>query len=234
MTEHQTLTVRLDADDNVVTARIDLLPNTAVTGEDVACAARIPAGHKIATRPIRAGEPVRKYNQIIGFAREDIAPGEHVHVHNVELHDFDRDYDCPVGPVYVIPSWGNVPWLKPEYYETIQTGDLDGDGVDELIGRDVAGVHVFMYSATLGGWRPVLTLDGADELVLGDLSDLNGWHAPQYYKTIRLVRLASPEPMSLVARAASGLIVYRFTRGPDTPFGFPTGSWGRPRRPWRP
>jgi altronate hydrolase len=72
MTEHQTLTVRLHPDDNVVTARIDLLPNTAVAGEGVACAMRIPAGHKIATRPIGAGEPVRKYNQIIGFAREDI------------------------------------------------------------------------------------------------------------------------------------------------------------------
>ena len=35
MTEHQTLTVRLHPDDNVVTARIDLLPKTAVGGEQV-------------------------------------------------------------------------------------------------------------------------------------------------------------------------------------------------------
>ena len=88
MTEHQTLTVRLHPNDNVVTARIDLLPNTAVAGEDVACAARIPAGHKVATRPIAQGEPVRKFDQIIGFASADIAPGEHVHVHNVEMRDF--------------------------------------------------------------------------------------------------------------------------------------------------
>ena len=92
MTEHQTLTVRLHPNDNVVTARIDLLPNTAVVGEAVACSARIPAGHKVATKPITKGEPVRKYHQIIGFASEDIAPGEHVHVHNVEMHDFARDY----------------------------------------------------------------------------------------------------------------------------------------------
>ena len=92
MTEHQTLTVRLHPNDNVVTARIDLLPNTAVTGEDVACAVRIPAGHKVATRPIAKGEPVVKYNQIIGFAGEDIAPGSHVHVHNVLMQDFSRDY----------------------------------------------------------------------------------------------------------------------------------------------
>jgi altronate hydrolase len=92
MTEHQTLTVRLHSNDNVVTARIDLLPNTAVTGEDVACAARIPAGHKVATRPITAGAPIVKYDQIIGFASKHIAPGAHVHVHNVEMRDFDRDY----------------------------------------------------------------------------------------------------------------------------------------------
>ena len=70
MTEHQTLTVRLHQDDNVVTARIDLLPKTAVGTEHVTCAARIPAGHKVATRRIEAGEPIRKYNQIIGFATE--------------------------------------------------------------------------------------------------------------------------------------------------------------------
>jgi altronate hydrolase len=92
MTEHQTLTVRLHPNDNVVTARIALMPNAAIIGEGLAAAARIPAGHKVATRPIAKGEPVRKYDQIIGFASQDIVPGEHVHVHNVEMHDFARDY----------------------------------------------------------------------------------------------------------------------------------------------
>jgi len=92
MTEHQTLTVRLHPNDNVVTARLDVLPNTVVAGEDVACAGRIPAGHKLATRPIAAGEPIIKYDQTIGFASEDIPAGEHVHVHNVEMRDFARDY----------------------------------------------------------------------------------------------------------------------------------------------
>ena len=41
-------------------------------------------GHKIALRPIRKGEAVLKYGQIIGFASQDIAPGDHVHVHNVD------------------------------------------------------------------------------------------------------------------------------------------------------
>ncbi|MGH6884827.1 MAG: UxaA family hydrolase, partial [Geminicoccales bacterium] len=106
MTEHKTLTVRLHPNDNVVTARIDLLPNTAVSGEDIACAARIPAGHKVATRPIAKGEPVRKYDQIIGFAAVDIEPGRHVHVHNVEMHDFERDYafGADVRPIELVPE----------------------------------------------------------------------------------------------------------------------------------
>ena len=106
MTEHQTLTVRLHPNDNVVTARIDLLPNTAVAGEGIACGARIPAGHKVATRPIAHGEPVRKYDQIIGFASAEIAPGAHVHTHNVEMRDFARDYafGADVKPTAFVPE----------------------------------------------------------------------------------------------------------------------------------
>jgi altronate hydrolase len=40
-------------------------------------------GHKFAVRPIREGDAVSKYGQIIGFAGRAIAAGEHVHVHNV-------------------------------------------------------------------------------------------------------------------------------------------------------
>jgi altronate hydrolase len=52
----------------------------------------IPAGHKIALTPIRDGAPVRRYGQVIGFAQGDIAPGEHVHTHNLVCKDFARDY----------------------------------------------------------------------------------------------------------------------------------------------
>lgn len=86
------LTIRLSATDNVITARAELLPGTAIPGEGITVAQPIPSGHKVATRAIAKGEPIRKYDQIIGFATDDIAVGEHVHVHNVEMHDFERDY----------------------------------------------------------------------------------------------------------------------------------------------
>jgi altronate hydrolase len=52
----------------------------------------IPAGHKVALHAIATGQPVRKFNQIIGFATQPIAIGEHVHTHNLVTADFDRDY----------------------------------------------------------------------------------------------------------------------------------------------
>ena len=86
------LAIRLHPADNVVVARIDLLPGTPIVGEQATAQDPIPAGHKVAVRPIAAGEPVRKYNQIIGFATDPIAAGDHVHVHNVEMRSFERDY----------------------------------------------------------------------------------------------------------------------------------------------
>lgn len=41
-------------------------------------------GHKIARRAIAPGDKIVKYGAPIGSATADIAPGEHVHVHNVK------------------------------------------------------------------------------------------------------------------------------------------------------
>jgi altronate hydrolase len=84
-------TIRLHPDDGVVIARATLLPGTPLV-DGVTAGQRIPAGHKAAIRPIAKGEPVRRYGQIIGFASTDIAPGQHVHVHNCEMGDFAKDY----------------------------------------------------------------------------------------------------------------------------------------------
>ncbi len=86
------LYLRLNAADDVVIACRDLEPGTNLLKEGVICKERIPSGHKVATREIAANQPVRRYSQIIGFATQPIAPGQHVHVHNLEVRDFARDY----------------------------------------------------------------------------------------------------------------------------------------------
>ena len=43
----------------------------------------IALGHKFSLHAIAAGEVIRKYGERIGTASADIAPGTHVHVHNL-------------------------------------------------------------------------------------------------------------------------------------------------------
>ena len=84
--------IRLHPNDNVVVARTDVAIGTPVPAEGFNARAQVPAGHKIAARRIAKGEPILKYNVVIGFASADIEPGSYVHSHNVELKDFQRDY----------------------------------------------------------------------------------------------------------------------------------------------
>ena len=85
-------TIRLHRNDNVVVARMALAPGTPVDGGGPETLGPIPPGHKVATAPIRRGEAVRKYDQIIGLATQDIAAGEHVHVQNLGMGAFARDH----------------------------------------------------------------------------------------------------------------------------------------------
>jgi len=86
------LIIRLNAADDVVIARVELPAGTELIKEKVRVSTAVPAGHKVATRDIAQGAPVRRYNQIIGFATRPIRAGEHVHVHNLAMGDFQRDY----------------------------------------------------------------------------------------------------------------------------------------------
>ena len=92
MLTRSSLTVRLHPADDVVIARQQLVGGTKLLDENVTVAGLVPPGHKVATRAIDVGAPVRRYNQIIGFASRPIAPGDHVHLHNLAMGAFERDY----------------------------------------------------------------------------------------------------------------------------------------------
>ena len=83
--------LRLSTADNVLVA-IDTVDKGAQAPEGITALDRVGKGHKIAAVDIRAGEPVRKFGQIIGFAKQDIPRGSWVHEHNTGMQDFDRDY----------------------------------------------------------------------------------------------------------------------------------------------
>jgi len=104
--------LRLHPADDVVVARLRLSAGTELRFEDrpLGIRADIPAGHKVAIRAVAANHPVRKYGQIIGFARSDLVPGDWVHSHNLEARPFVRQ---------TAPT-GCEPW-EPEPVETVPT-----------------------------------------------------------------------------------------------------------------
>jgi predicted RecA/RadA family phage recombinase len=86
--------------DNVATALEPLEPGRRIEagGELVVAIDPIPAGHKIALRPIGAGTAVVKYGSAIGTAVGDIAAGSHVHTHNVASSRGRGDLESPATP----------------------------------------------------------------------------------------------------------------------------------------
>ncbi len=77
--------LRLHPEDNVLTVIRTLEAGARLTIDDVPCVvpARLALGHKVAARALAAGEKIIKYGAPIGSATCAIAPGDHVHTHNL-------------------------------------------------------------------------------------------------------------------------------------------------------
>jgi len=56
-------------------------------------------GHKLAALPIAAGQKILKYGVPIGSATRGIAPGEHVHLHNMQS-DYLPTYTLDEGRLF--------------------------------------------------------------------------------------------------------------------------------------
>jgi len=103
----QEVAIRLHPNDHVAIAKTNLQAGTVLTlknGARVSVQGVVPAGHKIALTRVAAGQPVRRYGQVIGFATQPIEAGQHVHTQSLAVQDFDREYAFatevqPVTPV---------------------------------------------------------------------------------------------------------------------------------------
>ncbi|MGH7324971.1 MAG: UxaA family hydrolase [Candidatus Rokuibacteriota bacterium] len=100
--------VVLRPEDDVAIAKHELTAGTILEDGPVAITVRqdIKPGHKVARRAVRVGQPVRRYGQIIGFATQDVAVGDHVHSHNLGIGDLQREYEfcTDVQPVDYHPA----------------------------------------------------------------------------------------------------------------------------------
>lgn len=84
--------IRLDPADNVVVARVPIAAGTPVPGEAITALQDVPLGHKLAARDLKAGEPIRKYDTVIGYAAADTPAGTWMHSHNVRFDAVEKDY----------------------------------------------------------------------------------------------------------------------------------------------
>jgi altronate hydrolase len=81
----------LNSLDDVAIALDDISEGQTPEGLDVPARTHIPTGHKIARHAVEAGGVVRRYGQVIGRAGMAIAPGDHVHIHNLMMTDDGRE-----------------------------------------------------------------------------------------------------------------------------------------------
>ncbi len=94
----------LDPQDNVAIALDDIGAGERGAKGGVTLLQSVKRGHKIAISPIKAGQNVLRYGQIIGQATRDIAVGEHVHVQNLGMGEHAQDYAHASNSVALAPA----------------------------------------------------------------------------------------------------------------------------------
>src|SRR5882724_3262019 len=85
--------VLLRSEDDVAVAKAELAAGTILEdgGTRIEVRQDIKPGHKVARHAVATGAPVRRYGQVIGFATEAIAVGDHVHTQNLGIGELAAD-----------------------------------------------------------------------------------------------------------------------------------------------
>ncbi len=114
----------------------------------------------------------------------------------------------------LLPDMGdNSGWGDEQYYSTIRTGDINGDGKVDICARGSAGFRC--WPSTGDGFGP-------EYPVIGWSND-NGWGHRQYYTTIRMPDINGDGKSDVCARDSGGLVCHLSTgtgwsdaiRGPE-------------------
>ncbi len=124
-------------------------------------------------------------------------------------------------------------WNQPQYYSTIQTADLDGDGKAEVLARSGAGMQVYQYNGNGGNaWNPPQTgLNNVPQLTDNDPNANSLWQQPFYYGTIQTADIDGKRGAELLARGTFGMRTWRLVTGAQPtwssylPYGFPSPSF---------
>lgn len=190
--------IRLDPQDNVVVARMEVPAGTAVPSEGLVTLQLVPSGHKVAARFIAKGEPVLKYNTVIGFAAEDLPPGTWMHSHNIAFGDLVKDYRHG-------QDYKPTDFLPPEQRARFM-GIVRPDG--RVATRNYIGVFLVGHSgATVA--RKIANAFGEERLL--DFPNVDGV-VPYVHEQGSGMEM-SGEPMDLLRRTLGGYIRHPNTAG---------------------
>jgi hypothetical protein len=132
-------------------------------------------------------------------------------------------YTDACGPEFVLPGWGDAGgWTDPSQYSTIQLADVNGDGADELLGRNDEGLEIWSFDTSKGQWRPQVDAKCTPMALSAFASPAPGqtpatdWTQPQYYSTIQTADLDGDGSEEILARFADGMQVWKYTPPPGT------------------
>jgi hypothetical protein len=118
----------------------------------------------------------------------------------------------PLNPHYQVSKWvelmpassarpladrsDTTDWTLPQYYTTILLGDVDGDGIAELVARGAAGVETYRWQEEQREW---VRISGPSILSEESFNDESS------YATVQMADLHGDGKQLLVVRAASGV-----------------------------
>ncbi len=117
------------------------------------------------------------------------------------------------------PGWSdNWGWNDYDNYSTLQFGDINGDGKDDVCARANANVSCLLSTGSGFG----------QEYSISAFSDANGWNKPAQFRTIRIGDINGDGRMDICGRASDGVKCFKFNGsgfdqidGPDW-----TDAWG--------
>ena len=94
--------VLLHPQDNCVIACMPIKAGTVLRldGRAIVAASDVALGHKIARRALRSGDKELRYGAVIGSVTRAVAPGEHLHLHNLKS-DYLPTYTLAEGERFV-------------------------------------------------------------------------------------------------------------------------------------
>jgi hypothetical protein len=154
----------------------------------------------------------------------------------VQVNHFDTATDSWVARRPGPPLSDSAHWDQPQYYTTIQFGDIDGDGQAELVARGPEGIEAWHYDPHADSWTLLETGGPFPDLPRGG-TDATHWDQPQYYTTIHLADIDGQPGAELIGRGADGLHAYRYeqktrTWSPlaDLPELNDSAGWDQPER----